>query len=271
MAFGSSGQFRAWRDGIKDELYFWRQWVATEGLEWPDEYSRRFDDQRPLDELLQGIVRQQRLSTVSILDVGAGPVTVLGARMPGVSVELLPTDPLARGYARILREHGKVPPIETAFAVGEDLTSFVGCERFDIVHCRNALDHSLDPMAAILEMLRAAKTGGIVLLRHYRNEAETESYEGFHQHNFDVVDGRLVLWNKESRIDVAASVPFDLEIHSSMVREGKVDWITSTMRRVGKIAEPAGDAQARQRIRRILTDMMDLFVDDAFSYMARGA
>jgi len=71
-----------------------------------------------------------------------------------------------------------------------------------MVVCRNALDHSFDPVRGIEEMLLVLKIGGRVNLIHYANEAEEGKYVGFHQWNFDVVDGRPIVWNKNTHVDL---------------------------------------------------------------------
>jgi len=50
------------------------------------------------------------------------------------------------------------------------------------------------------------RTGGIVLLRHKRNEGESARYGGLHQWNFDVVDGRLLVWNNAVEVNVSAAL-----------------------------------------------------------------
>jgi hypothetical protein len=42
----------------------------------------------------------------------------------------------------------------------------------------------------------------VLYLNHHPNEAETERYKGFHQFNIIDEKGRLIIWNKQQRIDV---------------------------------------------------------------------
>jgi SAM-dependent methyltransferase len=194
-------QLAAWAGGIAHELQFWDAWLASRGLQWPEDYARRMDPAAPLDaraaQLAPGLARGGRLR---VLDVGAGPVTILGYRLPGVAVEVTATDPLAPQYAALLARHGAAPPVPTRFAPAEDLRLFVPEGGFDLVHCRNALDHSFDPLRGIEQMLAAARTGGAVLLSHFEDEAEREGYSGLHQWNFAARDGgaRFVIWNSSS-------------------------------------------------------------------------
>ncbi len=201
-----TAQLAQWQRGIAPELHFWDQWLATGGLSWPDDFRARMDPATPLDpriaELLRGLGRDR----ARLLDVGAGPVTSLGHQLPGMALEITATDPLGALYAELCARHGVAPPCPTGFAVAEDLASFFPAGGFDLVHCRNALDHSFDPLRGIEQMLAVTRTGGLVLLRHFPNEAETEGYSGFHQFNFDLREGRFLIWNREGVVDVAAAL-----------------------------------------------------------------
>src|SRR5215213_10677957 len=110
-------QLAAWARGIGDELRFWDSWLASRGLQWPEDYARRMDPEAPLDpraaELAPSLARDGRLR---VLDVGTGPVTMLGYRAPGgLALELTTTDPLAPLYAGLLARHGVTPPVATRF------------------------------------------------------------------------------------------------------------------------------------------------------------
>jgi SAM-dependent methyltransferase len=144
--------------------------------------------------------------TISILDVGAGPLTRLGYRFPGKTLEVVAVDPLAGEYDRLLREAGLVPPVRTIAVAGEELLEHFGSRRFDIAYATNALDHSADPLAIIENMVTLVRPGGAVLLRHKRNEGQSAGYGGLHQWNFDVVGDRLVVWNDASRVDLGTAL-----------------------------------------------------------------
>lgn len=189
------------------EIHFWSDVIRHKGGTWAEEFRSSLDPTRSIDPELGHIIARLGKSEVSILDVGSGPLTSLGQLWPDVRVFLTAADPLADTYSRILDDYGISPPIQTVFATAEDLSSFFEPCSFDIVHCCNALDHSFDPVRGINEMLRVAKVGGVVFLRHCRNEADQQEYWGLHQWNFDIVDGRFVIWNRSHRIDVANILP----------------------------------------------------------------
>jgi SAM-dependent methyltransferase len=258
-------QLRAWRDGFDHEFDFWRCWLETKGSEWPEDFRQRLDPQKPVDALIGGIIQGRGLREAEILDVGAGPMTCLGFQMPGVRVKITALDPLALGYRRLLDEQGLTPVTRTEFATAEDLSYFIDGRQFDIVHCQNALDHSFDPMRGILQMLKAVKMGGAVVLRHYRNEAETARYTGLHQSNFDAIEGRFTIWNKRSKIDVARAIPIDVDIQCELVNEK----IVVVIKKKAEFTEPPVDARVGARVREILTSVVALFIEESFSRLER--
>src|SRR4029453_8859818 len=83
------------------------------------------------------------------------------------------------------------------------LLEHFGAQRFDLVYANNSLDHSTDPFVIISNMVGVVRRGGRVILRHARNEGETQRYEGLHQWNFDVVDNDLVVWNNAVQVNVS--------------------------------------------------------------------
>jgi SAM-dependent methyltransferase len=198
-----------WRARQKSEVDFWADWlVGAPGTEqWAWDREERLD---PTTEIRDPLVREEleRLASdeVSILDVGAGPLTSLGYRYPGRTVTIVPVDPLAGDYDRLLAEAGLEPPVRTAAVAGEDLVELFGRERFDIAYAANSLDHSADPLRIIANMVEVVRPGGVVLLRHKRNEGESARYGGLHQWNFDAADGRLRLWNDTVEIDVGEAL-----------------------------------------------------------------
>ena len=123
------------------------------------------------------------------------------ARLPlsGEELTIVPVDPLADEYDRLLRDAKLDPPIRTVRVAGEALAEHFGARRFDIAYATNSLDHSADPFTIISNMAAVVRPGGVVLLRHKRNEGDSARYGGMHQWNFDVVDDGLLVWNNAVR------------------------------------------------------------------------
>jgi SAM-dependent methyltransferase len=208
MRFGA-GRRLWWRRRLRTEVDFWADWlVGAPGTEqWAEDRLARLD---PATEVRDPVVRAELeripAEEMSILDVGAGPVTSLGFRYPGKRLTIVAVDPLADDYDRLLHDAGLEPPVRTVRVAGEELLGHFGSRRFDIAYACNSLDHSADPFAIVSAMVELVRPRGVVLLRHKRNEGESARYGGLHQWNFDVVEDRLLLWNEAVRLDVAAEL-----------------------------------------------------------------
>jgi hypothetical protein len=212
-----------WEIAKLKELDFWKQYIQTGGLDWKDEFKLRTDPQSPLKEdPILDYLRERPSDSISILDVGAGPLTVLGKTYPGKVLNITAVDPLADPYNRMLQEVGITPPIPTVPGEGETLLARFAAESFDIAFARNALDSSYDPALTIKNMLAVVKENGLVLLKHKMNEAENSGYRGSPQWNFAIKQGRLVVWNRTARYDIAEILgeTADLDCYN----EG--DWVT---------------------------------------------
>ncbi len=203
------GRRLLWRARTRSEVDFWAAWLTgAPGTEqWTTDREERLDpDTQIRDPLVRAELERDPAEEISILDVGAGPLTWLGYRYPGKTLTIVPVDPLADEYDRLLDEAGLDPPVRTIRVAGEALLEHFGPHRFDIAYATNALDHSADPFAIISEMVAVVRAGGVVLLRHKRNEGESARYGGLHQWNFDAVDGSLIVWNNAVEMDVGSAL-----------------------------------------------------------------
>jgi ubiquinone/menaquinone biosynthesis C-methylase UbiE len=102
---------------------------------------------------------------LDLLDVGCGPGTItvgLAARVAhgrvvGVDVS---AEPLAEARAAAQRAE-----VEVAFEVGDVYALASADDSFDVVHAHQVLQHLTDPVAALREMARVCRPGGVVAVR----------------------------------------------------------------------------------------------------------
>jgi len=203
------GRRLVWRSRKGTEVDFWADWlVGAPGTEeWTSDRELRLDPEAQIrDPLVREELEQHLADEISILDVGAGPLTALGYRFPGKKILIVAVDPLADEYDRLLRDARLDPPIRTIAVPGEALLEHFGPRTFDIAYAVNALDHSADPLTIISNMVAVVRPGGVVLLRHKRNEGESARYWGLHQWNFDVVDDGLLVWNNAVEVNVSSAL-----------------------------------------------------------------
>lgn len=171
---------------IAHELGFWKEFVKTE------RFRRGWASNTPNPELrddIRDFVQQKPHQ--QLLDVGSGVVSILHGLIPAEN--MLVTDPLGDLYALIYdyeRQRIKQPQPLTA----EELPFE---NQFDIAHISNALDHTQNPRLAFERLLRAVKPGGYLIVQGFEREATFEKWQGFHQHDVFIHDGKLAMDAKD--------------------------------------------------------------------------
>jgi len=224
-----------WRGGLDEEVEYWRRYLETKGFRWPDEFDSRVN---PNGQMLSELVAQYLPSDrerVRILDVGSGPVSSLGfPRLPdGRVIELTAADALADRYEELLHTYRITPPAWPLPVAVEELSEHFGEGVFDLVHARNALDHTVDAFAGIRQMVRVVRPGCYVILQHYPNVAEFHAYTGLHGWNLDERKGRFVIWQRGSReIDLEKDIGSAAEV--SAWRDSQ--WVYCAIKR--KVLDP---------------------------------
>src|SRR5262249_26211520 len=91
-----------WRTNLKEEVSFWDRWFTTQGAAWPEDYRSRQDPELELQENVRRWIDVPAGEVVQILDVGAGPLTMLGKRWDGHVVQITAVDALADRYNEML-------------------------------------------------------------------------------------------------------------------------------------------------------------------------
>ena len=185
-----------WEGGLADEIRFWRHFLTGS----PDREAylnsrfakKRWVQQWILDGLPESCVDDDPLR---LLEVGSGPASILGHMHWQKQVDLVLVDPLADEYNKLLDELGLDPPVRVRKMTGEELTGHFPADTFHHSCANNCLDHAIDPLKCILNMISVTKPGCVVHLRHKRNEAVTQDKFGLHQWNFEIREGELVLWS----------------------------------------------------------------------------
>jgi SAM-dependent methyltransferase len=195
-------QKELWFRGIPAELDWWRDWLPTdEGRAWQADV---LDPRRPIqDYVVAGIIDTLPGDTVTILEIGSGPITHLGYTHPGKDIRITPVDPLAAEYTALLKRSGVTAPVRSVNGDGEGLLRQFARDSFDLAWASNALDHCYDPVLVIRNLLAVVKVGHSVVLRHYRNEGVSAEYDGMHQWNFDHRDGDLIVWTGDTEQNVS--------------------------------------------------------------------
>jgi SAM-dependent methyltransferase len=187
-------QRHAWESGFERELTWWRGYLETKGGSAPDDFQFRFD---PDTELQPHIANQLSPSSdggpIAILDCAAGPATTLGKMY-------------ADHYRQMFDKLGFAPPVPTIYAEIERLDEQFESASFDLTYMRFALDHCLDPRAALRQMIRVTRPTGVVMIEHYRDEDEVV-YQGLRQWDLRPEPGDLVIANNTDRFRLSDVLP----------------------------------------------------------------
>ncbi len=217
-----------WQSGRKSETAFWDRYLKTRGLRWQAEFEQRMSPELELDAELAALLSPVLAAGAQpkIVDVGAGPLSVVGKRVNGTPVQLTALDPLAAEYDVLLQKHGLQPPVRTQPGKGEELAALLPPASFDLAHARNCLDHGLDPYLAVMQMLSVVKPGGHVYLKHRPNEGINENWHGLHQWNFSIsAGGDFIISSRTSEMNVNQALAGVADVRCELRKEGDDEWL----------------------------------------------
>ena len=158
---------------------------------------------------------------VKIAELAAGPICTIGNYWKDIKVDIYASDVLQNEYAPSWDKYKATPIVPVRYQDMENLT--YPNEYFDIVHCVNALDHTLDPKKAIKEILRICKPGGWIYLRHAPDQRKR--YRGIHAWDANMVDGDCVFSNPQEKFSLKEFGGFKTNIEQGL----KDDLIVSTL------------------------------------------
>jgi ubiquinone/menaquinone biosynthesis C-methylase UbiE len=195
-----------WQRGVERELGYWREYLRTGGLDWPEDFRFRFDPQAPLQpHIAARLPRGLPAADLPVLDCAAGPATTLGKTLSGERLPITAVDALANQYAEVLHDLGLAPPVPSLPCDVERLGDRFGADRFALVYMRFALDHCYDPIAALRAMVRVTRSGCAVMVEHYRDERD-EEYEGLKQWTLQPARDDLIIRNPDHRLSAREEI-----------------------------------------------------------------
>jgi ubiquinone/menaquinone biosynthesis C-methylase UbiE len=213
--------------GLMDELSFWEEWVRTKSVAWPGDYQNRLDPESLLSAEYRAFIDHLPQEEIRILDVGAGPLTILGKKHPSKRLMIRAVDVLAERYDELLAKYDVQPIVRTTLAEAEKLTENFAESSFDLVTARNCLDHAVDPVEAIRQIILVTKRSCFAILDHAENEGETQKYQGLHQWNFTIVDDDLMLKGADRVVNVSRKLSYLGDFQSSL----KDKWVKVCIRK----------------------------------------
>jgi ubiquinone/menaquinone biosynthesis C-methylase UbiE len=197
---------KIWTDNLHSEIDFWNRWVATKGLQWKEDYLYRINLNSEVTGFLREVLQTVNVNeNYKILDVGAGPITILGKFYNGIKLNITAVDALAESYNNINWQDNK-PEIITQYCETEKLSETFEENSFDLVHARNTLDHHYDVIESFKNMLYVTKKGGLIIISHTENEANNRKWDGLHKWNFFLEDGDMKIQNLEGTYSLKETI-----------------------------------------------------------------
>jgi SAM-dependent methyltransferase len=243
------GPEKRWGRFHDEEIDFWDRVLDVRNVDtalWPETRFLRTHPGLLLQGYLTKLIDVPDGSPVEILDVGAGPLTTLGKKWPGHEVHITAVDANAAAYDLLLARQGIEPLFRTVPGCAEELSSVVPASSFDLVHARNSIDHTKDPLKAIREMVSVVKPGRYVFLNHKISEGRVEKYTEYHQWNFFPQRSRFYIERPGMRpVDVGGKTLkgiADVTVGPSPDGPG---WFSVTIKRLtqsGKNLQPRGSS-----------------------------
>lgn len=213
--------FKQWLKGIPYEIAFWRSYYGhAKSLRKLDSWSE-YGKECHLDNFDIKQFAKSCPSTPKFVDLGCALSYTFGTKLDGIAIEIDRVDPLASFYNKILQKYAPYRP-KIKYGMIECISACYEKNSVDLIHVRNALDHSSDPILGIMECLECLRVGGVLYLNHHRNEALREGYRGFHQYNIDFEDGKLIVWNEKSRFNLNSLLAEFSIVDCSVTDRGEV-------------------------------------------------
>jgi ubiquinone/menaquinone biosynthesis C-methylase UbiE len=223
--------------GVSDELDFWKEFTSSNRFKenW---CTTTPNPELNLDiEIFLSYVHSFASDEIKVLDVGSGPVSIL-SRLNTIYTNLVisAADPLATEYCTLSKSYTDIFDITIPQQVeAEELSNFYGNEMFDIVHIRNALDHTIDPVKSLFEMNKVLKKNGFLIIHGFENEAICENWQGMHQWNLSLENGNLIIGNRAGINSSTESLLKDsvkTVYFNKLTLENQKSWMTLILKKV---------------------------------------
>lgn len=174
-----------------------------------------------------------------LLNAGSGPfVRSSPLACAERAVHVSNCDQSARLFRGLASKYHIFAPLPD-FCDLEDLDRAFPRAHYDLVHMRNALDHTVRPDAAVVGLVRLLRPGGVLLLRHFENVhygVWNQLATGLHQWAITLgQEGHLLVEN----FDVTYNISEVLEPIARVVAWRENAWILASITRLANAMQPA--------------------------------
>lgn len=189
-------------EGEKLYLEQWRAWAEERRNRQDFTQYPLFSLGAPLADEVAEIARNIPANPIIILDVLSPPITSVGTKMDGRNIHVIPISPYADEFNFALQKAGIKPPVPVIKILPENLVKTFGAKSIDIVHCREALEYTKNPVVVLTEMLSVMKDSGAIFLSHQVNKASEENFNSLAQWNCVEKGGQFIIWNSWYKFNI---------------------------------------------------------------------
>lgn len=195
--------YNSWKQKREIEFSFWKQWIETRGMEWPDDFSKRLDPKTTADNVINSLI-SKKIESPKILDAGSGPLSDFPKQLQdGRKPIITAIDALADQYNETLTKNGINPLVQVHQQHIETIQQAFPPNHFDFIYIRNTLDHTYNPFDCIENMLSIIKENAYIFLAHRTNLAARENYQGSSLWNLSAEKTDFIIWNYNRTINVS--------------------------------------------------------------------
>lgn len=167
-----------------------------------------------------------------VLDFAAGPASSLIYLERAGLAELVASDTLGREYRQMFEHYGVETSVVPQFGIGELVDTQFEPGSFDLVHIRNALDHTQAPALCWLNLFQLVRVGGVLCHSHAVREATFENWEALHQFDlFPVADSIWIEDRSRKPFSLSDDLPLETLWHTNTVG-GSRDWFVAGYRKL---------------------------------------
>ena len=190
------------QEGERLYLKTWRDWA--QGHKNRQDFSEfpLFSLGAPLADEVADIARSIPGTVLTIVDVMSPPITSVGTKMDGKQLRVVPISPYANEFNLALQQAKIKPPVPVVKIEPENLVHGFGPRSIDLIHCREALEYTKNPVVVIMEMLSIMKDEGAIFLSHQVNKASEENFATLAQWNCVEKGGQFIIWNSWYKFNI---------------------------------------------------------------------
>ena len=186
-----------------------------------------------------------------VLDFGAGVASSLLYLQRRGLAHLTAVDALGGEFQQLHALHGLEIPVPSQRGIGEFLDEQFAPESFDLVHVRNALDHTQSPALVWLNLFHLVRVDGVLCHSHAIREATAEHWHQLHQFDLYPVEDSLWIEDRSRQpFSMTDDLPLETAWHASLEDAPKPWFNAGYIKSSGSIESSAPYRNSLEQLRR---------------------